>query len=45
MTFSLFADNPETYEKKKHQKIINIHEKMVLVAIKTDTRKKNAKKH
>ena len=44
MTFSLFADKPETYEKKKHQKIINIHEKMVLVAIKTETRK-NAKKH
>ena len=43
MTFSLFADNPETYE-KKHQKIINIHEQMVLVAIKTETRKKR-KKH
>ena len=43
MTFSLFADNPETYEKKKHQQISNIHEKMVLVAIKTETRKKPQK--
>ena len=42
MTFSLFADNPEPYA-KKHQQIINFHEKMVLVAIKTEIIKKTQK--
>ena len=43
MTFSLFADNPETYEKSFWQwskKVIKIYEKSVLVAIKMETRKR-----
>ena len=47
MTFSLFADNPETYEKNFQQsskKVIKIHEKSVLVAIKMETRKRMQKK-
>ena len=46
MTFSLFADNPNTYEKKllkKMEQIIKIHEKTVLLAIKMEARKRTEK--
>ena len=46
MAFSLFADDPETYETnflKWFKKLIQIHEESVLVAIEMETRKRTQK--
>ena len=46
MTFSVFADNPETYEttsKNDPKKLMKIHEKSVLVAITMELRKRTQK--